>query len=114
MALFAHPIGLGKPCSYFAVDIFDAGETKGVQMVSRRESFDPAEARILQASREDNVAVHPVFPDYERREAHADVKRDSGLLRQHRDRSIVPRDRQQPIENRAGRFRFTREMRGEG
>ena len=63
MALLAHSIGFGKPGGDFVIDFVDAPETKGVEVISRRERFDAAETRILKSTRQDHVAVHPVSPN---------------------------------------------------
>jgi hypothetical protein len=111
MALFADSIGFGEPPRDFVVDLVDALETKGVEMIPRRESFDPAETRILQAPGQNNVAVDPVSPDHESSETHPDLERDPGFLRQDSDGSVLLRQGQEPIEDGARRLRFALEMR---
>jgi hypothetical protein len=113
MPLFAHSIGFGEPSYDLLVDVVDALETKRVEMISRRESFDAAKARILQTTRQHNVAVHPVSADNEGGETHAHVKRDPGFLRQDSDRSGFLRDGQQLVEDCADGFRLAGKMRGE-
>ena len=66
MALLADQVGFGEPGGDFVIDFVHAFETKGVQMISRRESFDAAKARVLQPTRQDDVAVDPILPDDER------------------------------------------------
>ena len=113
MPLLADAIGFGKPGGDFAIDFVHTRETEGVKMVTRREGFDAAKARVGQTARQNNVAVDPVFTNDERRKAHPHLKRDPRLFRQDRDRSVLLRDSQQPVENRAHGFRLTGEVRGE-
>jgi|GEM_PF-3820616 len=113
MALLAYLVGLREPGGDFVIDLLDALETKGVQMISRRESFDAAEARVLQASRQDDVAVNPILPDDESCETHANLKGDSHFLWKDDDRSTPLRDRQHFVEDRAQALRLSGEMRRE-
>jgi hypothetical protein len=113
MALLADPIRFGEPISDFVIDLVYALETKGVQMISRRESFDPAEARTLQTSRQDDVAVDPIPANDERCETHADLESDPRLFREDDDRSTPLCDRQQFVEDRADALRLSCEMRCE-
>jgi hypothetical protein len=50
MTLLAYSVGLGEPGGDFVIDFIHGLETEGVQMISRRESLDPAEARVFQPS----------------------------------------------------------------
>ena len=113
MALFAHAISFGKPGRYFIVDFVDAGETKRVKVISRRESFDAAKPWILETAREDDVAVHPVPANHEGGETHPHMKRDPRFLRQDGERSVFFCESAQPVEDRADRFWFTGKVRGE-
>ena len=81
MALLADAIRFRKPSGDFVIDLVGVREAKGMKMIPRRKSFDPAEAWILQAPRQDNVTVHPVLSNHERRKTHPDLKRDPRLLR---------------------------------
>jgi len=81
-----------------------------VQMISRRESFDPAKARMVEATRQDNMAVHPVSPNDEGRKAHPNVKRDPCFFREHSHPAVLLRDRQQLIEDCAHDRWFSSEM----
>ena len=94
MALLPDSIRFREPGGDFSVDLIDAFEPEGVEMIPRRKSFDAAKARILQAPRENNVAVHPVLANDERGKAHPDLESDPRLLGQDGDRSILLRDRQ--------------------
>jgi hypothetical protein len=113
MTLLADAIRFGKPARDFIVDLIDLLESKGVKMIARRKCFDAAEARIIQAPRQNNVAVHPVSANDERGKTHSDLKRDPSLLGQNRDRSVLLRDFQQLVENRADIFRLTGKVRRE-
>jgi hypothetical protein len=110
MALLAHSIGFGEPGGDFVIDFVDPRETEGVQMISPRESFDAAETRILEATRQDHVAVHPVSPNDEGRETHPDLEGDPRFLRENLDRPVLLRDRQQFIEDGAHVRRFIVKM----
>jgi len=89
VALLAHAICFGEPSSDFVIDFVNARKSKCVQMISRRESFDTAKARIFQAARQNHVAVYPVPPNNESCETHPDLKRDPRFLWQNRDRSVL-------------------------
>ena len=110
MALLANSIGLGQPGGDFAVNLLHALETKRVQMISGRERLDPPKARIFQAAREHDMAVHPIPPDYKRRETHPDVKRDPRFLGQDADRAVLFRNVQQPVEDCTHLCRLAGEM----
>jgi len=110
MTLLAHSVGFGEPGGDFVVDLIDLLETKGVEMISRRESFDATEARIFQASRQDDVAVDPILPDDERSETHSDLEGDPRLFREDDDGSVPFCDRQQFVEDRAHARRLSCEM----
>ena len=113
MALLADSIRFREPRSHFIVDLVDALESERVKMISRRESFDAPEARVLHASRENDVAVDPVLPNDERGKAHSDLESDPRLLGQDRDWSVLFRDFQQFVENGANIFGLTSKVRRE-
>ena len=50
MALLANSVGFSEPGGDFVIDLVHALEAKGVEMISRGESFDAAKAGVLQAS----------------------------------------------------------------
>ncbi|MEY2550779.1 MAG: hypothetical protein QOG12_923 [Verrucomicrobiota bacterium] len=50
MALLADAIRFGEPSGGFSVYLVDVIEAEGVKMISRRKSFDPAEARMFEAT----------------------------------------------------------------
>jgi hypothetical protein len=113
MALFAYSVGFGEPGRDFVIDFANALEAKGVQMISRGESFDAAEARVLQPTRQDDVAVDPILPDDERSETHPDLERDPGFFGEDDHRSTPLCDRQQFVEDRADALRLSCKMRCE-
>jgi hypothetical protein len=113
MALLAHSVGFREPRGDFSADLIDALEPKCVQMIARRESFDAAKARILQATRQDHVAVHPVFPNDECCETHPDLESNPRLLWQDCDWPVFFRDFQQLVEDDADIFRLTGKVRRE-
>jgi hypothetical protein len=106
MTLFAYSVGLGEPGGDFVIDLIDPLETKGVQMISRRESFNPAEAGVLQPPGKNDVALDPILPDDESRETHPDLERDPRLFREDDYRSTPLCDRQQFAEDRADVLRL--------
>jgi hypothetical protein len=114
MALLADLIGFAKPDGDFVVDLVHALEPECVEMISRRKGFDAAKAGILEPTRQDDMAVHPVSSNDEGGKAHPNLKRDPGFLRQNGYRPVPPGDCEQFVENGADRFRFAFEMRSEG
>ena len=110
MALLPNLVGFGEPGGDFVIDFANALETKGVQMISRRESFEAAKARVFEASRQDYVPVHPILPDNERSETHPDLKSYARLFREDDHRSTPFCDRQQFVEDRAHSLRLSGEM----
>ena len=110
MPLFAHSIRFGKPSSDFAVHLIDALEPEGMQMISRRERFDAAEAGIFAATREHDMPVDPVSSNDEGGKTHSDLKRDSRFFGEHLDGSVALGDAAQFIEDRADGRRFPGEM----
>ncbi len=84
MALLAYSVCFGEPGGDFVIDLIDALESKGVKMISRRESFDAPETGIFQATRQDHMPVHPVSPNDERRETHSDLEGNPCFLGQER------------------------------
>jgi len=92
MPLFADLVGLRQPGRDFVIDLIHVLEPKGMEMISRRESFDAPETRILQPAREDDVAVDPIPANDERGETHADVKRYPRFLGENGDRPVLPGD----------------------
>ncbi len=87
MPLFTDSVRLGQPGGHLIVDLGRISKPEHVDLVSRRDDVDPAEAWTLEVARQHHVAVHPMAAKGERRKAHADLKRDARLLRQHFDRS---------------------------
>jgi hypothetical protein len=111
MALLADAIRLGEPRRDFIPDLIDLLESKRMQMISRRESLDAPKARIIQAPRQNHVAVHPVLADDERGKTHPDLESNPRFLWQNRDRPVLLRDFQQLVEDRANTFRLTGKVR---
>ena len=94
MALLSYSISFSKPGGNFAINLPHTLEAKGVEMISRREGFDAAEARIFQTPRKHDMAVHPIPPDNKRREAHSHLKGDPRFFGQDGDRPTFSRDGQ--------------------
>ena len=110
MALLTNLICLGQPCGHFGINVINALEPEGVQMIFRRERFDAAEAGIFEATREHDMAVDPIPSNDERSKTHSHLKRDPCLLREHGDWPVSSGDAQHLVENRADWRRFTLEM----
>ncbi len=101
MALLANSIRFRQPRGNFGVDLIGVRETKGVQMIPGRKSFDAAKAFIFQSTRQHDVPVDPTLSNDERGEAHAHLKCDSRFLGKHRDGSIRLGEAAQLVEDRA-------------
>ena len=85
MALPADSIGFGQPTGNSVVHFIGAFESKSVEMIPGRESFDAAKTQMLETVRQDHVAVDPISPNDKRGEAHPHLERDARLLGQQRD-----------------------------
>jgi len=92
--LFAHRVRFSDPAAKLHVEIAQRIDAEVMDDVPRRERFDLPETRMLNASRQDEVAEKIVVARRDLRERHADVKRDARLLRQDVDRS-APRSCQE-------------------
>ena len=113
MPLLADLVGLFKPGRDFVIYVIHVLEPKGVEMISRRKSLDAPETRMLEAARQDDMAVHPISANDERSETHPHLKCDPRFLGQDSDRAIFSGDRKQLVEDGAHRDRFAFEMRGQ-
>ena len=113
MTLLPNAVGLGQPGGDFVINIINAPEPKRVEMISRRKGFDAPEARILEATREHDVPVHPISPNNERGETHAHLKGNPRFFGQDSDRTVLLRDRKQLVEDRPHARRFAAEVRGQ-
>ena len=85
--LLTDAIRLGQPCAEVRVDVAEVTNAERVNMVARRDSFDPAKPRMLQTPRQDDVTIEPLAARRNLRERHADLERDAGLLGLHAYRS---------------------------
>jgi hypothetical protein len=110
VTLFADAIRFGEPCRDFSIDLLDALEPKRVKVISGRKSFDASESWVFEPPRENDVTVHPVSSDRKRGKTHSHLKRDTSFLRQDDDGSVLLRQRQQLVEDRAHGFRLAGEM----
>jgi hypothetical protein len=110
MPLLADLVGFREPGGDFVIDLIHGFEPKRVEMISRRESLNPPETRMLETTRQDDVAVHPVSANDERRETHAHVKGDARLFGQNSDRPILAGNREQFVKDSAHAGRFAAEM----
>ncbi len=83
MLLLADCICFANPCSKFVVEFRQTVQPKRVQMISRRESFNPQKAWALHASRENKVTDEIVVPHLHGDERHTHLKGDARFLWQH-------------------------------
>src|ERR1044071_6275546 len=81
-----------------------------MQMISRRERFDPPEAAILHPTSEHDMAVDPVPSNNKRGKTHPHLKCNPCLFWKHGDWPVFPGDAQQFVENGANGRRFPFEM----
>src|SRR5437588_755213 len=99
--LFAHRVRFGDPAAKLHVEIAQRIDAEVMDDVPRRERFDLPETRMLNASRQDEVAEKIVVARRDLRERHADVKRDARLLRQDVDRPARANGVGERVEERA-------------
>lgn len=111
MELLTNLIRLGQPGGDFRIDVIDALEPEGMQVILRREGFDPPEAGIFQATRKHDMAVNPFLSNDERGKTHPDLKRNSGFLWENGDWPVSTGDTQELVENGANDRRLSLEMR---
>lgn len=103
MLLIPDPVRLGDPRPKFVIDLIGRRQAKRVQMISRRKRLDAAESRMLETSREDEVAIDPLAARGQLRERHANLEGDPRLLRQHAHRTHAFNGCDERIEQRANR-----------
>lgn len=60
MILATDSVGLAKPAQKLRIQVGAGGESEGVQMVAWGKGLHPAEAWVVNASRENQVPVQPV------------------------------------------------------
>jgi hypothetical protein len=99
MALLANSVRFRQPHGNFGVDLVDILETKGVQMIPGRKSFDAAKALIFQSTRQYDVTVDPALSNDESGEAHTHLKCDSRFLGKHCDGSVRLGEAAQLVED---------------
>jgi hypothetical protein len=110
MSLFADSISLGQPRGDFIIHIIGVFESESVKMIPGRESLDAAKTRMLEPSRQNDVAIDPIPQNDKGGEAHAHLERDPRLLGQDRDGAVQFGDATQLVEDRANVPRFSFEM----
>jgi hypothetical protein len=108
--LLTNGICLGEPGTQGVIDVIDRGQPEGVQVISRRERLDGTESRVLQPTREHDMAVEPPPPGRQLGERHANLKCDSRLLRQDRHRANRLRHHKHRLEQVAHAGRLVREV----
>lgn len=83
MLLLADCIRFANPCGKFVVEFRQTIQPKRVQMISRREGFNPQKAWALSASRENKVTDEIVVAHLHDDERHTHLKSDARFLWQH-------------------------------
>ena len=85
MPLLTNAIRFREPRHHLVINLVDTGESEGVEMIPRRESFDSAKTGMFESARQNHVAIHPVLANHERGETHPHLECDSRFLRQNGD-----------------------------
>ena len=88
MPLLTNSIGLGQPRGDLVIHFVRAFESKSVEMIPGRKSFDAAKTRVLETPRQDDVAVDPISSNDKRGEAHPHLEGDARFLGQNRDGAV--------------------------
>ena len=86
MFLLAHRVGLAEQRHQCLVQVFGLGQTKGVDVVVRRNFLDAVEEGVLRPPLQPQPAFQSVLPGYRARKPRAGLKDDARLLRIHRHR----------------------------
>ena len=81
MALLSDLVCLTYPRTKRVVNVGRLRETKVVHVVPCGDRLDLAEARMLEAAGENDVAVEPLTSRRDLRKGHADLEGNAGLLR---------------------------------
>src|SRR5437763_7127609 len=101
MVLLADSISLGQPRGHFVIHFVHAFESKSMEMIPGRKSFDAAETRMLETACQDDVAIDPIPSNDKRGEAHSHLEGDTSFLQQDRDGAVQFCEVAQLVEDRA-------------
>ena len=80
MALLANSICFSQPFAKLGVHITWFGQPEGVNMITRRNGLDRAEARMLEPPRQHDMAVEPIRPRCDLGKGHTHLKSNPSLL----------------------------------
>ena len=81
-------------------------------MIAGRERLDASKARGFEPASQNDMSVQPAPARRNLRERHANLKRDTGLLREDSDRAERLNERDHTVEQRADLRRLVSEMSG--
>src|SRR5260370_28933358 len=110
MALLAHEVGLAEPSKHFTIEFRGRIETKRMDVIARRDSFDFRETRILQAPGQHDMAGNAIAPQAHRCETHSHLKRASRFFWHHPHRSAALHQLYKAPEQGACAWTFAGEM----
>lgn len=113
MLLIADQIRLGEPFPELFVDISRLTQPEYVHVISRGERLDAPEPRMIDAARENEMAVEPSVARGDLRERHAHLERDARLLGQNTDRTDRANRRHHLVEQRTNCRRLAAKMMAE-
>ncbi|MEO8192747.1 MAG: hypothetical protein ABI681_02775, partial [Gemmatimonadales bacterium] len=110
--LLADGIGFHHPGAELVINILGISESKGMQMIPRRESLDATKTRGFQATSQDDMPIEPALAWRDLRKRHADLEGDASLLGEDAHRADRLNHLNDPIEETANRGRFATEVVG--
>ena len=85
--LFTNRIRFAQPGAKFCIDIGDAREPAGVDVIAWRNCCDAGEAGIFEPSCQDDVSVNPALSRCDLGKGHAHLESDACFFRQNPDRA---------------------------
>ena len=80
MALLANGVCFGQPFAKLRVHITGCRQPECVDMISRRNGLNLAEARMLEAPRKHDMTVEPICPWCDLSKRHPHLERNSSLF----------------------------------
>lgn len=112
MLLLADGIGFDHPGVELVIDVRGVRESKGVQMIPRRESLNATKTRGLQPTSQDDMPIEPALAWRNLSKRHADLEGDASLLGEDAHRANRLNHRNDPIEQTANRGRLATKVVG--
>ena len=106
-------IRLRDPRSKIIIDVAGPTDSECMEVIASRERLHLAEARMVQPSGQNDMAVQPLPARSHLRERHAHLEGNPGLLREDANRAVRPDDRNDFLEERTNRRRLAAEVVGE-